>query len=43
MFSLLEDGEIGFNVTLSDLIEHGWGTGKYIWNGNEFVFSKSTN
>ncbi|MDQ7092580.1 hypothetical protein REC12_03140 [Desulfosporosinus sp. PR] len=39
-FPLLKNGETGFTVTLSGLGDTGYVQGKYVWNGNKFVFSK---
>lgn len=40
-FSLLDDGETGIGVTLSNFNGDGFGYeyGKYLWNGSKFVFS----
>ncbi|MHB1652180.1 MAG: hypothetical protein ACYCVD_06835 [Desulfitobacteriaceae bacterium] len=42
-FPLLNNGEIGIIVTLSDLIENGYAEGKHVWNGSKFVFLNNTN
>ena len=39
VFSLLDDGETGIEVTLSDFNNYAFGIGKYLWNGSKFVFS----
>jgi hypothetical protein len=36
---LLDKGEIGVEVTLSDPVPNGYTKGKYLWNGSRFVFS----
>ena len=39
-FPMLKNGEPGFSVTLSGLKNTGYGEGKYVWDGNKFVFSQ---
>lgn len=39
-FPLLDDGETGIEVTLSNMPGSGFTQGKYVWNGSKFVFSK---
>ena len=40
-FPLLKNGETGFKVTLSNVAGTGYTQGKYVWNGNKFIFSSS--